>query len=175
MSSYQNVERALHKLEKALIRRRARTGRPAVIVMNNAHLLPRDEEGNKLLHLFQQRAEKWASAGVATFVFTSADYWVYDVLRKASNRMDTLTVKDLSRAQAYNVLRSCRKEYYGEAAAAELSNDILDQVYQIVGGRISLLNRMARRQDMIRAANQLVEDDLQWLQSKVRAGRNDTD
>lgn len=57
MTSFQALERGLHKLEKALIRRRSRTGRPVVIVMNSAHLLPRDEEGIKLLHLFQQRAE----------------------------------------------------------------------------------------------------------------------
>jgi hypothetical protein len=68
MTVYQQVERALHKLEKALIRYSKRAGRPAVIVMNSAHLLPKDGDGHIILSLFQQRAEKWSSAGTATFV-----------------------------------------------------------------------------------------------------------
>lgn len=166
MSQFQQLERALHKLERALIKRQQRTGKPAVIVMNSAHLLPRDEEGTKLLHIFQQRAEKWASAGTATFVFVSADYWVYDVLRKASNRMDTLSFRDLSRKQSINVLRGCRKQYWGEKATSH-DPRVLQEVYEICGGRIGLLNKVARRKDMIRAARQLVEDDMQWVLSKT--------
>ncbi|KAJ1037689.1 hypothetical protein NDA14_002651 [Ustilago hordei] len=166
MSYYQQLERALHKLEKALITRKQKTGKPAIIVMNSAHLLPRDEEGTKLLHIFQQRAEKWASAGTATFVFTTADYWVYDVLRKASNRMDTLSFRDLSRRQSINVLRGCRKQYWGEKPSSQ-NPRVLQEVYEICGGRLGLLNKVARRKDMLRAARQLVEDDMQWVLSKT--------
>ncbi|KAI3481503.1 hypothetical protein L1887_56050 [Cichorium endivia] len=166
MSYYQQLERALHKLEKALITRKQKTGKPAIIVMNSAHLLPRDEEGTKLLHIFQQRAEKWASAGTATFVFTTADYWVYDVLRKASNRMDTLSFRDLSRRQSINVLRGCRKQYWGEKPSSQ-DPRVLQEVYEICGGRLGLLNKVARRKDMLRAARQLVEDDMQWVLSKT--------
>nr|CDI50953.1 conserved hypothetical protein [Melanopsichium pennsylvanicum 4] len=166
MSYYQQLERALHKLEKALITRKQKTGKPAIIVMNSAHLLPRDEEGTKLLHIFQQRAEKWASAGTATFVFTTADYWVYDVMRKASNRMDTLSFRDLSRRQSINVLRGCRKQYWGEKPSSQ-DQRVLQEVYEICGGRLGLLNKVARRKDMLRAARQLVEDDMQWVLSKT--------
>ncbi|PWZ03035.1 hypothetical protein BCV70DRAFT_155958 [Testicularia cyperi] len=166
MSYFQQLERALHKLERALITRKQKTGKPAIIVMNSAHLLPRDEEGTKLLHIFQQRAEKWASAGTATFVFTTADYWVYDVLRKASNRMDTLSFRDLSRRQSINVLRGCRKQYWGEKSSSQ-NPRVLQEVYEICGGRLGLLNKVARRKDMLRAARQLVEDDMQWVLSKT--------
>ncbi|SPO35199.1 uncharacterized protein PSFLO_00670 [Pseudozyma flocculosa] len=166
MSYFQQLERALHKLERALINRRQKTGKPAIIVMNSAHLLPRDEDGTKLLHIFQQRAEKWASAGTATFVFTTADYWVYDVLRKASNRMDTLSFKDLTRKQSVNVLRGCRKQYWGEKPSSQ-DPSVLHEVYEICGGRLGLLNKVARRKDMLRAARQLVEDDMQWVLSKT--------
>ncbi len=165
MSYYQQLERALHKLEKALITRKQKTGKPAIIVMNSAHLLPRDDEGTKLLHIFQQRAEKWASAGTATFVFTTADYWVYDVLRKASNRMDTLSFRDLTRRQSINVLSGCRKQYWGERPSSQDAR-VLQEVYEICGGRLGLLNKVARRKDMLRAARQMVEDDMQWVLSK---------
>jgi len=164
MNAFQMLERALHKLEAALIKRKQRSGKPAVIVMNSAHLL-RDEDGEKLLTVFQQRAEKWASAGVATFVFVSQDYSVYDILRRNSNRMDTLTVKDLSRDQAIEVLRGCRKHYFPNQEP--LSDDALERVYQIAGGRVNLLNKLARRTDAVKAADQLVEDDMQWLLSKT--------
>jgi len=57
MTSFQALERGLHKLERALIKRREKTGKPVVLAMNNCHLLPKDDEGVKLLRLFQQRAE----------------------------------------------------------------------------------------------------------------------
>ncbi|KAE8266733.1 hypothetical protein A4X09_0g5617 [Tilletia walkeri] len=164
MNSFQMLERALHKLESALIQRKQKVGKPAVMVINNAHLL-RDEDGEKLLTVFQQRAEKWASAGVATFVFVSQDYIVYDILRRNSNRMDTLTVKDLSRDQAFDVLRGCRKHYFPNEGP--LSNEVLEEVYKVAGGRVNLLNKLARRTDMLKAANQLIEDDMQWLLSKT--------
>lgn len=169
MTVYQQVERALHKLEKALIRYSNRTGRPAVIIMNSAHLLPRDNDGQLILNLFQQRAEKWASAGTATFIITSNDYWVFDILRKNSNRMDTLTYTDLTRQQSIEAMKQCRQYYYGkEVAAKELRDGIYNKAYEILGGRIGLINSVSRRKHFLKAVNQLVEDDMQWLLSKVR-------
>lgn len=169
MTVYQQVERALHKLEKALIRYSQRAGRPAVIVMNSAHLLPQDGDGKIILNLFQQRAEKWASAGTATFVITSNDYWVYDVLRKNSNRMDTLTFTDLTRSQSLEALRRCRQFYFGEQVAAEEEGKgILEAAYNVLGGRVGLINSACRRRYLLDAVNQMVEDDLQWVLSKVR-------
>ncbi|KDN36830.1 hypothetical protein K437DRAFT_229516 [Tilletiaria anomala UBC 951] len=165
MSVFQSLERALHKLEQALIRRRQREGKPAIIIMNNCQLLPREEEGFKLLHLFQQRAERWAANGTATFVFISDDYFVFDALRKASVRMDTLTFRDLTRAQSLDVLRKLRQQYWGDGR--DIPTSTLDSVYRVAGGRIALLNNLARRKDITAAAEQLVEDDTQWLLSKT--------
>lgn len=169
MSVYQQVERALHKLEKALIRYSSKAGRPAVIIMNSAHLLPKDGDGQIILSLFQQRAEKWASAGTATFVITSNDYWVYDSLRKNSNRMDTLTFTDLTRCQAIETLHRCRAFYFGEQVAAQEEREgILEAAYEILGGRVGLINSASRRRRLLKAVNQMVEDDMQWILSKVR-------
>jgi hypothetical protein len=107
----------------------------------------------------------WASNGAATFVFISDDYFVFDALRKASVRMDTLTIKDLTRAQSVDALRKLRQQYWGDAHSLNLKT--LDSIYRIAGGRLALLNRLARRKDMLKAAHQLVEDDVQWLLSKT--------
>lgn len=168
MTIYQQVERALHKLEKAVIRYSNRTNRPAVIIMNSAHLLPQDPDGKIILTLFQQRAEKWASAGLATFIFIAQDYFVYDILRKNSVRMDTLTFTDLTRSQALDALKKCRQFYWGEEIAAkEEKEGILEEAYEILGGRMGLINSISRRRNLIRAVNQMVEDDMHWLLSKV--------
>lgn len=133
--------------------------------MNATHLLGEGDEAMQILTVLQQRAEKWASAGTATFVFTSNDYFVYDVMRRHSNRMDTLTFKDLNRKQSLDVLRSCRQQYWGEDPKSH-DSETLDTVYRITGGRLSILNKVSRRRDMLRAANQLVEDDMHFLLSK---------
>ena len=165
MTSFQSLERALHKLEKALTRRQRKTGKPAVIVMNNCQLLPREDEGYRLLHLFQQRAERWAANGAATFVFISDDYFVYDVLRKAAVRMDTMTFKDLTRSQALDSLYKLRERYWGDAST--VPRQVYEKTYRTAGGRLSLLSRVARSKDMDKAADQLVEDEMHWLLSKT--------
>lgn len=173
MSSFQHLERLLHKLERALISRRQKTGRPAVIVMNAAHLLMQgeDESANEdaleILTVLQQRAERWASAGTCTFVITSNDYRIYDALRRHSNRMDTLTFRDLSRRQSLAVLRDCRRQYWGDVDAGRHTDEQLDAVYRLTGGRLSILNKVARRRDMLKAATQIVEDDAQFVLSKT--------
>lgn len=162
-TTMQALERALHKLEQALIIRRAREKRPAVIIMSAAHLLPDDEEGHALLRAFQQRAERWAATGAATFVFLSDDYRCYKILRKSACRMDVVSVRDLTREQSHNVLRTMRKAYHRDGDTLSVSE--LDQVYRLTGGRLSILDSVARRKNMLTAAHRLIENEKQWLLS----------
>lgn len=97
-------------------------GKPAVIIMNSAHLVGHEDEGKRLLTVLQQRAEKWASAGTATFIFTSNDYFIYDLLRRNSNRMDTLTFKDLSQKQSLEVVSSQRVRDWRIHSLTDLSH-----------------------------------------------------
>lgn len=99
-------------------------------------------------------------------VITSNDYWVFDSLRKQSSRMDILTFEDLTRPQAFSVLKGCRQKYYNEDPENQ-DEELLDEIYRTTGGRISLLNRVARRRNMRKATRQLVEDDVNWLLSKT--------
>ncbi len=79
--------------------------------------------------------------------------------------MDTLTFKDLSRVQSIDALRKLRDYYWGDGR--QISSRTLNAVYDLVGGRVALLNRMAHRRDMLKAADQLVEDEKEWLLSKT--------
>jgi len=80
--------------------------------------------------------------------------------------MDVLTFSDLTRSQSFSVLKGCRQKYYNEEPTS-IDEGLLDEIYRIVGGRIGLLNRVARRKDMRKAGKQLIEDDVNWLLSKT--------
>ena len=61
-----DIERAFNKLEKVALKRRAKVGRPLVLIVNSTHLLRDDENGRDLLELIQQRAEQWAASNLVT-------------------------------------------------------------------------------------------------------------
>ncbi|KAK4250064.1 hypothetical protein C7999DRAFT_38987 [Corynascus novoguineensis] len=154
-----DIERALNKLEKVALRRRAKVGRPLVVIINQMHLIRDDDDGKDLIELLQQRAEQWAAANLVTMVFNSDDYWVYERLKQLATRMDVLTIMDLPKAQATAALRNYRQRYFGEAPSSE----ILEQVYDRVGGRLNFLNRVAKSSDMLLACDKIKETEKTWF------------
>ncbi|KAL1843605.1 hypothetical protein VTJ49DRAFT_888 [Mycothermus thermophilus] len=154
-----DIERALNKLEKVALRRRAKMGRPLVVIINQMHLIRDDDDGKDLIELLQQRAEQWAAANLVTMVFNSDDYWVYERLKQLATRMEVLTITDLPKAQATAALRNYRQRYFHEVPSSE----ILDQVYERVGGRLNFLNRVAKNKDMLAACDKIKEMEKTWF------------
>jgi hypothetical protein len=148
-----DIERALNKLEKVALQRRARVGRPLVIIINQMHLVRDDEDGKDLIELLQQRAEQWAASNLVTVVFNSDDYWVYERLKQLATRMEVLSVRDLPKAQATAALQRYRQRYFHET----LSNGALAEIYDRVGGRLSFLNRVAKSRDMLKTCDDILE------------------
>ncbi|ORX37880.1 hypothetical protein BD324DRAFT_623651 [Kockovaella imperatae] len=165
-----DIERALNKLEKVALRYKAKKGRPIVLVFNEIHLIPNSPEGHALLHQLQQRAEAWAEGGICTMVFSTDDFWCLDMMKKNASRMQVLSVYDLPPHEAISALRRIRtstlRHRYGPDAKVE-NDAILRQVYDLVGGRMSHLTRVSRAGDMLKRAEQMVEDEMHWLQSKI--------
>ena len=157
-----DIERALNKLEKVALQRRKTVGRPLVLIVNSMHLLRDDEDGRDLLELIQQRAEQWAASNLITLVLNSDDYWVYERLKQYSTRMEVFPVLDLARSQAITALRQSRKRYYKEEPPLE----ILAQVYEKVGGRLSFLHRVAKAQDMLRTCDEICQAEKTWFLNK---------
>ncbi|GAB1317491.1 hypothetical protein MFIFM68171_07701 [Madurella fahalii] len=154
-----DIERALNKLEKVALRRRAKVGRPLVVIINQMHLIRDDEDGKDLIELLQQRAEQWAAANLVTMVFNSDDYWVYERLKQLATRMEVLTVDDLPKAQATAALKNYRQRYFGE----NLSPQTLEMIYDRVGGRLNFLNRVAKSKDMFAACDTIREMEKTWF------------
>lgn len=146
-----DIERALNKVEKVALRRRAKVGRPLVMIINQMHLIRDDEDGRDLIELLQQRAEQWAASNLVTMVFNSDDYWVYERLKVLATRMEVTSVSDLPKAAAAAALKRYRARYFQE----NLSDDMATQVYDRVGGRLSFLNRVAKSHDMLKTCDDI--------------------
>ena len=154
-----DIERAFNKLEKIALKRRRTVGKPLVLIVNSTHLLRDDEDGRDLLELIQQRAEQWAASNLVTIVLNSDDYWVYERLKQFATRMEVLPVLDLPRPQAISALIKYRARYYKE----EPQMDILDQVYEKIGGRLSFLNQVARSKDMLHTCDKICRAEKTWF------------
>lgn len=154
-----DIERALNKVEKVALRRRAKVGRPLVIIINQMHLIRDDEDGKDLIELLQQRSEQWAASNLVTVIFNSDDYWVYERLKQLATRMEVLTVEDLPKEQAIAALKNYRKRYFRE----EPSSKILEQIYDRVGGRLNFLNRVAKSQDMLTVCDEIKQVEKTWF------------
>jgi len=154
---------ALNKLEKVALRVARRKGRPLVLVINNVHLFQNSDEGKNMLIQLQQRAESWAGCGVLTMVFSSDDFWPVWALRKNANRMHVVTMSDLSAPDSLRALTYLRKLAIGKVEDPA----ILKEAISLTGGRLSLLNRMARDPDMVAFANNHVQSEKAWMLSQI--------
>lgn len=154
-----DIERAFNKLEKVALRRKRRTGQPLVLIFNSMHLIRDDEDGLDLIELLQQRAEAWAATGLCTVLFCSDDYIVYEKLKHYASRMELITVQDLPKEMAISALRRYRAKHHADQ---DMEGD-LEKIYQLVGGRLSYLSRVAQASNMEAKANEIIENEERWL------------
>lgn len=154
-----DIERAFNKLEKVALRRRKKVGRPLVLIINSTHLLRDDDDGRNLLELIQQRAEQWSSSNLITVIFNSDDYWVYERLKGLATRLEVLPISDLPKNEAIAALRKYRYRYFKE----QTQLNILEEVYDKIGGRVSFLNQVAKAPSMLRECEEIYGREKTWL------------
>ncbi|KAJ3938796.1 uncharacterized protein N0V96_010900 [Colletotrichum fioriniae] len=154
-----DIERALNKLEKVALVNRETRKKPLVVIINQMHLIRDDDDGKDLIELLQQRAEQWAASNLVTMVFNTDDYWVYERFKQLATRMEIMSVRDLPKRQAIAALAKYRIKYFNE----KLSPTKLEEVYDLVGGRLSFLNRVAKSRDMIATCKSICEVEKTWF------------
>lgn len=158
-SALLDIERAFNKLEKVALRRRARIGRPLILIINQAHLIRDDEDGRDLIELIQQRAEQWAASNLATVIINSDKYWVYERLKQHATRMEVTQVADLPKDRAMQALRNYRMKYWNEVTPIS----VLEEVYDKIGGRLTFLNRVAKSENMVRKCDDICRMEKTWF------------
>ncbi|ODQ80886.1 hypothetical protein BABINDRAFT_161075 [Babjeviella inositovora NRRL Y-12698] len=155
-----DIERAFNKMEEVAVERVKRTKKPMVVVINNAHLIKADEEGDKIVELLQHKAESLSGSGLVTIIFNSDDYWLYERLKQKGTRLDVINVRDLSRAESIEALQISRDRHYtNDKLDAELAN----KVYDMIGGRPQHLAQVARRSDILNACNEIIDREKTWV------------
>lgn len=155
-----DIERAFNKLEKVAIRHRlSGDSRPLVMIFNNMHLIQDDKDGNALIELLQQRAESLAGTGLMTFVFNSDEYWIMEKLKANGRRMELLPVSDLPKTQAVQAFRRYRMRLFGDAP----DEATMERVWQIAGGRLSFLAKIAKASDMLKQADVILQQEKTWV------------
>ncbi|KAI9150139.1 hypothetical protein HJFPF1_09894 [Paramyrothecium foliicola] len=154
-----DIERSFNKLEKIALKRRIRKGKPLLLIINRAHLLHDDEEGNLLLEAIQQRAEIWAASKLVTLIFISDEYWIEERLRPSATRMRVLPIHDLGPSPVISALAAFRAKNFGEM----VSGETLTRVYNRIGGRLSFLSQIANAPDMEKACDELVRKEKRWF------------
>ncbi|KAL4918522.1 hypothetical protein BDW62DRAFT_181023 [Aspergillus aurantiobrunneus] len=157
-----DIERAFNKLEKVAMKRRRSGKPPLVLIINSTHLVRDDSEGQDLLEMIQQRAEQWSASNLVTTIFNSDDYWVYERLKRYATRMETIPVVDLPKDKAMAALRKYRRDFFNE----HLTNEVLEEVYNKVGGRLSYLSRVAKDPDFMKLCNSICEAEKTWFLNK---------
>ncbi|OXV06814.1 hypothetical protein Egran_05419 [Elaphomyces granulatus] len=157
-----DIERAFNKLEKVALIRRQKGGTPLVVIVNSTHLVRDDHDGRDLLEMIQQRAEQWAASNLVTMIFNSDDYWVYERFKRYATRMEVIPVFDLPKGRAMAALYQYRKRYLGE----DLSRDVLEKIYDQVGGRLSFLDRVAKSENMMETCHSILKAEKTWFLNK---------
>ncbi|KAL4873466.1 hypothetical protein BDV12DRAFT_182277 [Aspergillus spectabilis] len=157
-----DIERAFNKLEKVAMKRRRMGKAPLILIINSTHLVRDDSDGQDLLEMIQQRAEQWSASNLVTTIFNSDDYWVYERLKRYATRMETIPIADLPKGQALAALRKYRQDYFNE----KLSDDVLHEIYNKVGGRLSFLSRVAKAPDVMKLCDSICEAEKTWFLNK---------
>lgn len=120
----------------------------------------RSTKNTEFRHKLISFLEQWSASNLATVIFNSDDYWVYERLKQLATRMAVIPVPDLTREQALSALQRYRRRYFsGEGPKPE----ILEQVYEKVGGRLAFLNRVAKSPDMLKTCDDICRTEKTWF------------
>lgn len=71
-------------------------------------------------------------------------------------------MRDLPKDRAMEALKKYRKQYFGQ----ELTHEELEEVYNLVGGRLSYLNRVAKALDYRKLCESICEAEKTWFLNK---------
>jgi hypothetical protein len=81
-------------------------------------------------------------------------------MKQYGSRMELISVRDLSKESALRALQVLRdKTSYGSPEDAELFH----QVYDLVGGRLAFLTKVAKSKDMIAKCHDICENEKTWF------------
>jgi hypothetical protein len=79
--------------------------------------------------------------------------------------MHVLSIRDLTPAEVHTFLSGTHNSRFPSLPAVEPSESL--KVWDTIGGRLSFLNKVAQREDMVQAAEEMVECEKAWLHHRL--------
>ena len=74
-----------------------------------------------------------------------------------------LSIKDLREEDAIQAMRRARRQIWGES----MTNENAKRIFDLIGGRLNVLMALTKRKDMLSAAKDRIQQEKQWLLSKI--------
>lgn len=98
-------------------------------------------------------------------IFASDDFSTYRTLKRAASRMHVLSIRDLTPSETHTFLRGAHSTAHPEAPPMTPAESM--KVWEMIGGRMSYLGKVAKHGDVLGAAEELVEQEREWLHHRL--------
>lgn len=79
--------------------------------------------------------------------------------------MHVLSIRDLTPAETHTFLQGTHANHFPDAPQVTPAESA--KIWDLIGGRMSFLGRLAKHADMIEAAEDMISSELEWLQHRL--------
>lgn len=86
-----------------------------------------------------------------------------DISGKTANRMKVISIYDLNRREASQAFARMRHK----AGKPPITDHVFNDVFDYVGGRMALLNRVSKALNPIKAAGTVLQTEKAWLLGQI--------
>lgn len=98
-------------------------------------------------------------------IFNSDDFHVYRHMKKNASRMHVLSIRDLTPSETHTFLKGTHSRAFPDSEPMTPSQSM--QVWDTIGGRMSYLGKVAKHEDVLKAARDMVEQETEWLHHRL--------
>lgn len=98
-------------------------------------------------------------------IFNSDDFHVYRHMKKNASRMHVLSIRDLTPSETHTFLKGTHARAYPDAPPLTPADSM--KVWDTIGGRMSYLGKVAKHEDVLKAAQDMVEQETEWLHHRL--------
>lgn len=100
-----------------------------------------------------------------TMIFSSDDFHIYRSMKKNATRMHVLSIRDLTPAETHVFLSGTHKTNHPDAPPVTRQQSM--RIWDMIGGRLSFLSRLAKFEDMDTAAEDMIDGEMHWLHHRL--------
>ena len=85
---------------------------------------------------------------------------IYERMKQHGSKMELISVRDLSKPKAIEALKILRRK---TAFNHPQDEQLFSRVYELVGGRLAFLTKVAKSEDMIKKCHEICQSEKTWF------------